>query len=114
MYDAFNWYAPGRDNDDQYYVIQHGLKREFDPHVDISAPYLCSPHDSKSELSTTWPEVGIVPFYGSATTNGLSVDKTISFFVDSGTSKIILNREVYGNILYYINTLMHTEAHLKK
>ena len=37
LYDAAKCNTPCRDNNDKYYGIQHGLKKDFEPHVDISA-----------------------------------------------------------------------------
>ena len=38
-----------RDNDDnKYYGIQHGLKKVFEPRVNISAAFLWSQDDAKS------------------------------------------------------------------
>ena len=35
LYDASNHNTHCRDNDDKYYDIQHGLKEDFESHVDI-------------------------------------------------------------------------------
>ena len=40
LYDAAKCNTPCRDNNDKYYGVQHGLKKDFDPHVDISATHL--------------------------------------------------------------------------
>ena len=40
LYDASNCNTPYRDNNDRYYGIQHGLKKDFDPHVDMLVTYL--------------------------------------------------------------------------
>ena len=49
LYDAAKCNTPCRDNDDKYYGIQHGLKKVFEPHVDISAIYLWSQDDAKAQ-----------------------------------------------------------------
>ena len=48
--------------------MQHRLKREFDPHVDISVTYLWPQDDAKSQLIKTWLDVSIFPYDGRATT----------------------------------------------
>ena len=76
LYNASNCNTPCRDNNDKYCGIQHGLKKYFDPHVGISATYLWSQDDAKSQLTRTWFDMGIFPFDGRATTYGYLVDKT--------------------------------------
>ena len=61
-------------DNDKYYGIQHGLKKDFDCHVDISATYLWSQDDTISQSTKTWFDVGILPFDGKAITNGYLVD----------------------------------------
>ena len=61
LYDASKCHTPCRNNNDKYYGIQHGLKMDFDPHVDISATYLWFPDDAKSQSTKTWFHVGIFP-----------------------------------------------------
>ena len=62
--------TPCRDNDDKYYGIQHGLKKHFEPHVDISATYLWSQDDANAQATKTWFEMGIFPIDGRASTYG--------------------------------------------
>ena len=64
LYDAAKYNTPCRDNDDKYYGIQHGLKKVFEPHVDISTTYLWSQEDAKSQATKTWLVVGIFPYDG--------------------------------------------------
>ena len=64
LYDAANCNTPCKDNDDRYYGIQHDLKKVFEPHVDISAAYLWSQEDAKSQVTKTWFVVGIFPYDG--------------------------------------------------
>ena len=40
MYDVSKCNTPCTDNNNKYYGIQHGLKKDFEPRVDISATYL--------------------------------------------------------------------------
>ena len=68
LYDASNCNTPCRDNDDKYYSIQYGLKKDFEPHVDISATYLWSQNNAKSQSTNTWFDVSILPFDGGGTT----------------------------------------------
>ena len=49
LYDASNCNTLYRDNSDKYYGMQHVLKKVFDPHVYISATYLWSQDDAKSQ-----------------------------------------------------------------
>ena len=42
LYDASNCNTHCTDNNDKYYDIQHGLKKDLDPHVDISSTF-CGP-----------------------------------------------------------------------
>ena len=49
FYDVSNCNTPCRDNNDKHYGIQHGLKKDFDPHVDISHTYLEPQDDTKSQ-----------------------------------------------------------------
>ena len=76
LYDASNCNTPCRDNKDKYYGIQHGLKKDFVPHVDISVTYLWSQDDAKSLLTKIWFDMSIFPFDGRATTYGYLLDKT--------------------------------------
>ena len=64
LYDAANCNTPCKDNDDRYYGIQHDLKKVFEPHVDISATYLWSQDDAKTQAPKTWFVVGIFPYDG--------------------------------------------------
>ena len=64
LYDASKHNTPCRDNNDKYYGIQHGLQKAFEPHVDISATYLWSQDDAKSQSTRTWFDVGIFLFDG--------------------------------------------------
>ena len=76
LYDVSNCNTPCRDNNDKYYVIQHGLKEDFDLPVDISDTYLWSQDDAKSQSTKIWFDVGIFPFNGTATRNEYLVDRT--------------------------------------
>ena len=49
LYDASKCHTPCGDNNDKHYGIHHGLKKVFEPHVNISATYLWSWDDAKSE-----------------------------------------------------------------
>ena len=40
LYNASSCNPPCKDNNGTYYGINHGLKKDIDPHVDISATYL--------------------------------------------------------------------------
>ena len=53
LYDAAKCNTPCKDNDDNYYGIQHDLKKVFEPHVDISATYLWSQVDAKTQATKT-------------------------------------------------------------
>ena len=57
LYDAAKCNIPCRDNDDKFYGIQHGLKKVSEPHVDISARYLWSQEDTKSQATKTWFDI---------------------------------------------------------
>ena len=63
-YDAAKCNTPCRDNDDTYYGIQHGLKKVFEPHVDIPATYLWPQDHAKSQATKAWFVVGIFPYDG--------------------------------------------------
>ena len=76
LYDAAKCNTPCKDNDDRYYGIQHDLKKVFEPHVDISATYLWSQDDAKTQVPKTWFDMGIFPVDGRASTYGYLVDKT--------------------------------------
>ena len=68
----------------------------MDPHVDISATYLWSEDDAKSESTKTWFDVGIFPFEGRATTYGYLVDKTTCYTLfDTGSIKAMVNQKFY-------------------
>ena len=83
-------------NNDKYYGIQHGLKKDIEPHVDISATYLCFQDDAKSQSTKTWFNVGIFPFDGRAITCGYLEDKTpCHTLFDTGASKAIMNMKFY-------------------
>ena len=66
LYDEAKCNTPCRDNNDKYYDIQHGLKKDFEPHVDISATYLWSQDDAKSQATKTWFDMGTFPVDGRA------------------------------------------------
>ena len=51
LYDAAKCNTPCKDNDDRYYGIQHDLKKVFEPHVAISATYLWSQDDAKTQVT---------------------------------------------------------------
>ena len=92
LYDAAKCNTPCKDNDDRYYCIQHDLKKVFEPHVDISATYLWSQDDAKTQVTKTWFDMGIFPVDGRASTYGYLVDKTPCFTLfDTGASKAMLN-----------------------
>ena len=74
--DTSNCNTPCRNNNNKYYGIQHGLKKDFDPHFDISATYLWSQDDAESQSIKTWFDMGIFPFDGRTATYGYLVDKT--------------------------------------
>ena len=96
LYDAAKHNTPCRDNDDKYYGIQHDLKKVFEPHVDISAIYVWSQDDAKSQATKTWFYMGIFPVDGRASTYGYLVDKTPCYTLfDTGASKAMLNKKVY-------------------
>ena len=59
LYDAAKCNTPCRDNNDKYYGIQHGLKKDYEPHVDISATYLWFQDDAKSQSTKIWFDMGI-------------------------------------------------------
>ena len=42
LYDASNCNTPCRDNNDRYYGIQHGLKKDCEPYV-IYQTHICGP-----------------------------------------------------------------------
>ena len=64
LYDAAKCNTPCRDSDDKYYGIQCGLKKACEPFVDITATYLWSQEDAKSQATKTWFVVGIFPYDG--------------------------------------------------
>ena len=104
LYDAAKCNTPCKDHDDRYYGIQHDLKKVFEPHVDISATYLWSQDDAKSQVTKTWFDMGIFPVDGRASTYGYLVDKTPCFTLfDTGASKAMLNMKFYDEhpILYH-------------
>ena len=83
-----------------YYGIQHGLKKDFEPNVDISATYLWSKDDAKSQLTKTWFDMGIFPFEGRKTTYGYLIDKTLCYTLfDTGAPKAMLNKKFYDEHL---------------
>ena len=53
LYDAAKCNTPCRDINDKYYGIQHGLKKDFEPHFGISATYLWSQDDANSQATKT-------------------------------------------------------------
>ena len=96
MYDASSGNTPCGDNDNKYYGIQHGLKKDFEPHVDISGTYLWSQDDAKSQSTKTWFNIGIFPFDGRTITYGYLVDKTPCYTLfETGASKDMLNKKFY-------------------
>ena len=62
LYDATKCNTPCRNNDDKYYGIQHGLKKVFEVHVDISVTYRLSQEGAKTQANKTWFVVGIFPY----------------------------------------------------
>ena len=96
LYHASKCNTPCRENGDKYYGIQHGLKKDFEPPVDISATYLWPQDDAKAQATKTWFDVGIFLFDGRATTYGYIVDKTPCFTLfDTGASEAMLNKKFY-------------------
>ena len=96
MYDAAKCNTPCRDNDDKYYGMQHDLKKGFEPHVDISATYLWSQDDAKSQATKTWFDMSIFPVDGRASTYGYLLDKTPCYTLfDKRASKAMLNKKFY-------------------
>ena len=88
LHDASNCNTPCGDNNDKYYDTQHGLKLDFDTHVDISVTYLWSEDDAKFQSTKTWFDVGKFPFDGRATTNRYMVEKMLCCTLfDTGASK---------------------------
>ena len=79
LYDAAKCNTPCKDNDDKYYGIQHDLKKVFEPHVDLSATYLWSQDDAKTQATKTWFDMGIFPVDGRASTYGYLVDNMTLF-----------------------------------
>ena len=79
LYDAAKCNTPCKDNDDKYYGIRHDLKKVFGPHVDISATYLWSQDDAKTQATKTWFDKGIFTVDSRASTYGYLVDKTPCF-----------------------------------
>ena len=76
--------------------MQHGLKKDCDPYIDISTTYLWSPYDAKSQSAKTLCGMGIFPFDGRATTYRYLVDKIICYtLLDTGASKAMLNKKFY-------------------
>ena len=78
--------------------------KDFESHVDISATYLLSQDDTKSQSTKTWFDMDAFPFDGRATTYGYLVDKTPCYTLfDTGASKVILNKKLYDehSILYH-------------
>ena len=53
LYDASNGKTPCCNNNNKYEGMQHVLKKDFDPHVDISATYLWSHDDAKYQSTKT-------------------------------------------------------------
>ena len=96
LYHAFNCNTPCRDKNDKYYGIQHGLKKGFDLHRDISATCFWSQDHVKSQATKTWYVVGIFAYDVRATTNGNMVDRVPSYTLfDIGTYKAMLNKKSY-------------------
>ena len=96
LYGAAKCNIPCKDNDDRYYGIQHDLKKVFEPHVDISATYLWSQDDAKTQATKTWFDMGIFPVDGRASTYGYLVENTPYFTLfDTGASKAMLNMKFY-------------------
>ena len=61
LYDAAKCNTSCRDNDDKYYGIKHGLKKVFEPHVDISATCLWSQDDAKTTSIQNMVCCGYIP-----------------------------------------------------
>ena len=96
MYDAAKCYIPCRGNNDEYYGIQYGLKKAFEPNIDISATYLWSQNDAKSQATKTWFDMGIFPVDDRASTYEYLVGKTPCYTLfDTGASKVMLNKKFY-------------------
>ena len=96
LHDASKCNTPCRDNNDKYYGIQQGLKKDFEPHVDKSVTYCWSQDDAKSQATKTWFDMGIFPFDGRITTYQYLVDKAPCYTLfDPGASKAMLNKKFY-------------------
>ena len=96
MYGASKCNTPCRVNNDRYYGIQHGSKKDYDPHIDMSAKYLWSQDDAKSQSTKTCFDMGEFLFDGITTTNGYLGDKTPCYTMfDTGASKAMLNKKFY-------------------
>ena len=79
LYDVSKCNIPCRDNNDKYYGIQHGLKRDFEPHIDKSAHILIWLYSHLMESCY------ILIF---------SRQDTFLYF-DTGASKSMLNKKFY-------------------
>ena len=76
LYDVAKCNTPCRDNDDKFYGIQHGLKKVFEPHVDISATYFWSQEDAREQATKTRFDMVIVPVDSRTSTYEYLEDKT--------------------------------------
>ena len=111
LYDASKCNTPSRDKNVKYFDIQHGLKKDFEPHVDISAAYLWSQDDAKSQSTKIWFDMGIFPFDGRATIYGYLIDKKPCYTLfDTGASKAMLNKKFYDMYInaHFMNACIHT------
>ena len=96
LYDVAKCNTPCRDNDDMHYCIQHGLKKVFEPHVDISSTYLLSQEDAKAQATKTWFDMGIFSVDSRTSTYGYLVDKRPCYTLfDTCASKAMLNKMFY-------------------
>ena len=77
-----------------YCGIQHGLKKDFYPHVDIWAKYFWSQKHAKSQSTKTWFDIGIFPSDGRLTTYEYLVDQTPYYTLsDTSASTAMLNKK---------------------
>ena len=97
-----------------YYGIQHGLKEGCEPHVYISATYLWSQDDTKSQSTKTWFDMDIFPFDGRAITYAYLVVKTPCYpMFDMGASKAMLNKKFYDEhsiVHHYTNYTINVQS----
>ena len=54
LYDASNCNTSCRDKNEWYYGIQYGIKKDCEPHFDISVTCFWSKDDANSQSTKTW------------------------------------------------------------